>query len=300
MRIAAPTVAGILVLSLAACGDDTGGGSGGASSAASTSTGTAASTATGTAVSTATSVGSGGAGGAGGAGGEEVDVGTGGFGGASVDLQCPDTDLEEEDLGEGGPDPEEGDFTMEEALEGLPEGDGVLRAIIDTDFGSITCELFPDIAPVGVANFIGLARGRRAFYDQTGHWIRGRRFYDGLTFHRILDDFVIQGGDQKGNGTGDAGYYFENETDNDESHTPGTLAYANSGNDHSNGSQFYVVAEDGAEFLDGAYTIFGRCEPIGLVDEISEVPIEGDPDEGVPADPVYMHRVHITRCEGAD
>ena len=291
MRLALLTSAGILALALAACGDDTagGGGSGGVTSTASTSTATA----TTTAASTATASGSGGAGGA---GGEAVDVGTGGFGGASVDLACPDTDLEEEDLGELGPDPEEGDFTMDEALEGLPEGDGVLRAIIDTDFGSITGELFPEIAPIGVANFIGLARGRRAFLDTNNHWVRGRRFYDGLTFHRILDDFVIQGGDQQGTGVGDAGYYFENETDNDESHTPGTLAYANSGNDHSNGSQFYIVAEEPADFLDGAYSIFGRCEPIGLVDAISEVPLEGDPEDGVPADPVYMHRVHVTRC----
>jgi peptidyl-prolyl cis-trans isomerase A (cyclophilin A) len=289
-------VSGSAVLSLVAlfaCGDDTGGGGGaggsGTTGATGTTTASSTSDAASTSVASSTSGGDGGTGGLG-TGGE--DVGSGGFGGASPLLDCADTDLEEEDLGELDEDPEAGEFTMEEALDGLPEGDGPLRAVIDTDLGDITCELFPDIAPIGVANFVGLARGRRAFEDEDDHWIRGRRFYDGLIFHRIIEAFMIQGGDPLGTGYGGPGYEFDNEADNDESHIPGTLAYANAGAD-TNGSQFFIVAEDPQTHLDGGYTIFGRCEPIGLVDRISEV--ETDADD-LPLDPVVMHRVHITRC----
>jgi len=275
------------ILLVTACGDDTGGGSGGAGGdATATATNTPASSGNSTAAATdAASTGQGGNSGGGGEGGSGLVV--------SPDLACPDTDLEEEDLGTGT-DPEDGDFTLEEALDGLPEGDGPLRAIISTDYGDLTCELFPEIAPIGVANFVGLARGRRAFEDpEEAHWIRGRRFYDGLTFHRVIDDFVAQGGDPQGNGFGGPGYEFVSETDNDESHTPGTLSYANAGAD-SNGSQFFIVAEEPADFLDGDYTIFGRCSLIRTVRALTEVPKESD-DE-TPVDPPIMNRVHITRC----
>jgi peptidyl-prolyl cis-trans isomerase A (cyclophilin A) len=201
-----------------------------------------------------------------------------------------DTDLPEQDLG-GGTDPEAGDFTMDEALAGLPEGPGPLRAIIATSMGEVTCELFPEIAPIGVANFVGLARGRRPF-RQGGTWHLGRRYYDGLIFHRVIDDFMAQGGDPLGTGTGGPGYEFVNETDNMESHTPGTLAYANAGPD-TNGSQFFIVAEEPATHLDGGYTIFGRCTPIAVVQSITEVPT-GANDK--PVEDVTMNTVSITRC----
>ena len=202
---------------------------------------------------------------------------------------CADTDIPEENLG-GGPDPEAGDFTMDEALDGLPAGPGPLRAVIDTEMGQITCELFPEIAPIGVANFVGLARGRRPFLEG-GSWIKGRRFYDGLTFHRVIDDFVAQGGDPQGNGFGGPGYEFVNEIAT-ETHSPGTLAYANAGPD-TNGSQFYVVAEVPADSLDGDYTIFGRCEPVSVVQAITETPTNA---QDKPLTPVHMLQVSITRC----
>lgn len=267
LRLACP---GLLVLALAACGDDAGGaGSGGGGA---TATSSSAATATATAVSTSTTSGSGGA-----------------------DDPCGDPPIVEEDLGAGG-DPEGGEFTLDEALEGLPEGPGPLRATIATRFGDIVCELLPEVAPNGVANFVGLARGRRPFLDRdSGSWIRGRRFYDGLRFHRVIDDFMAQGGDPVGNGTGGPGYEFEDEIA-DLSHVPGTLAYANGGPD-TNGSQYFVVAELPADFLDGDYTIFGRCAPVDVVQAITEVDTN---DNDAPQMPIIMDTVRVTRCDPAE
>lgn len=263
LRLAAP---GLLLVGLAACGDDAGGaGSGGGGASATSSSG-----ATATAGSTAST----------------ATAGTGGGGDP-----CADPPAAEEDLGPGA-DPEGGDFTLDEALEGLPEGPGPLRATIVTRLGEIVCELFPDVAPNGVANFVGLARGRRPFLDRdTATWIRGRRFYDGLRFHRVIDDFMAQGGDPVGNGTGGPGYDFADEI-GDLSHEPGTLAYANSGPD-SNGSQYYVVAEVPADFLDGDYTIFGRCAPVDVVQAITEVATN---ENDAPQMPIIMDTVRVTRC----
>jgi peptidyl-prolyl cis-trans isomerase A (cyclophilin A) len=208
--------------------------------------------------------------------------------------QCPtpDTDLPLQDLGLGK-DPEGGDFTMDEALAGLPEGPGPLRAIIDTELGTITCELFPESAPKGVANFVGLARGRRPWKQPTGdkHWIKGKRFYDGLIFHRVIDDFVAQGGDPLGTGYGGPGYKFPDEIDPMKSHVPGALAYANSG-PNTNGSQFYIVAEVDQSGLDGGYVIFGLCAEVAVVQQITEVMTTMEK----PDVPIHTKTVTITRC----
>ena len=228
--------------------------------------------------------------GGGGASAGGAAAGGGGAGGAPID-PCGDSDLPEEDRGIGA-DPEAGEFTLEEALDGLPEGPGPLRAIIETELGTMTCELFPEVAPIGVANFVGLARGRRAFdRPGAGGWVRGQRYYDGLTFHRVIDDFMAQGGDPLGTGTGGPGYEFINEIAG-ESHTPGTLSYANAGPD-TNGSQFFIVAEVSADFLDGGYSIFGRCAEIDVVQAITEVPTNASDK---PLEDVHMTKVSITRC----
>ena len=225
-------------------------------------------------------------------GGNQGAGNTGGENAGGQGPQCPapDTDLPEENLGSGA-DPEGGEFTLDEALAGLPEGPGPLRAIIGTSFGDITCELFPESAPNGVANFVGLARGRRPF-KEGADWIKGRRFYDGLIFHRVIDDFMAQGGDPAGNGTGGPGYQFDAEIDPNESHTPGTLAYAHATSINSNGSQFYIVAETGATFLDGDYVIFGRCTPVDAVKAITEVETNA---QDKPLSEIPM-TVSITRC----
>jgi peptidyl-prolyl cis-trans isomerase A (cyclophilin A) len=188
-------------------------------------------------------------------------------------------------------DPAAGMFTMVDALAGLPDGPGPLRALIDTDQGLLTCELRPDKAPNGVANFVGLARGTRPWKDTTvNKWVK-RRFYDGLTFHRVIPDFVAQGGDPGGDGTGGPGYKFGNEI-SDLTHQPGTLAYANAGNSFSNGSQFYV-AEVALPNLDGGYTIFGSCTPVSVVTALTHVPTD---TKNKPLTPLHMKTVEITRC----
>lgn len=243
------------------------------------------------------STGSGGTGGTGSGAGGSSDGGapTGGApttGGGDVGGgdACTDIVVPEEDLG-GGADPEAGDFTLDEALAGLPAGPGPLRAIIETELGTVTCELFDDIAPIGVANFVGLARGTRPWKDG-GTWVKGHRFYDGLLFHRVIDDFVAQGGDPLGTGFGGPGYSFGNEVAT-ETHSPGTLAYANTGQPNSNGSQFYIVAEVATPGLDGDYTIFGRCEPVDVVKAMTEVATDGDDK---PLEDLHSLSVQITRC----
>jgi peptidyl-prolyl cis-trans isomerase A (cyclophilin A) len=216
--------------------------------------------------------------------------GTGGTGGAG---ECgPDTSAPNEELPDTT-DPEAGDFTLDEALAGLPPGPGPLRAVITTDLGVIACELFPEVAPIGVANFVGLARGTRAWKDPVSKkWVK-RRFYDGLTFHRVIDDFMAQGGDPLGTGSGGPGYQFANEW-GDKTHVPGTLAYANAG-PNTNGSQFYIT-EVATRHLDGGdYTVFGVCAPLAVVEVLTAVPTSGPPND-VPLTPLHMQTIEITRC----
>ncbi|MEJ7731218.1 MAG: peptidylprolyl isomerase [Polyangiaceae bacterium] len=192
-------------------------------------------------------------------------------------------------------DPEAGDFTMDEALVGMPEGPGPLRATFVLQFGNIVCELLPDVAPIGVANFVGLGRGARPWRDPaTKQWVK-RPFYDGLVFHRIIDDFMAQGGDPLGTGAGGPGYKLTNASSDigAEVSVPGTLAYANSGSPGSSGSQFYIT-EVATPWLDGDYIIFGHCTPLAVIDGLTSVPVEADGE--TPVDPPVIQYVTFTRC----
>ena len=132
--------------------------------------------------------------------------------------------------------------------------------------------------------------GRRPWLDPASHvWVK-RRFYDGLLFHRIIDDFMIQGGDPLGTGFGGPGYQFADEITTLR-HQAGTLAYANSGPD-TNGSQFYVT-EVATGWLDGGYTIFGSCEPPSVIRALAAVPTNASDR---PLTDVHMLSVEITRC----
>jgi peptidyl-prolyl cis-trans isomerase A (cyclophilin A) len=164
-------------------------------------------------------------------------------------------------------------------------------AIIETTAGKLTCTLFPDVAPIGVANFIGLSNGTKDWTSPVTHQKKhGVPLYDGTIFHRVIPNFMIQGGDPAGNGSGDPGYEFKNETSPDvKFDRPGRLAYANSGPD-TNGSQFFIT-EIAYPSLNGGYTIFGQCDEatVTLVKEIARM---GRDSDDKPYRPVKI--VHIT------
>ena len=146
---------------------------------------------------------------------------------------------------------------------------------LHTNLGAIRIELFPDEAPKTVQNFEDLA---------------GKGFYDGGTFHRVIDDFMIQGGCPQGDGTGGPGYQFEDEP-NEQSVVRGALAMANAG-PNTNGSQFFIVTAEACPWLDGKHTVFGRVvEGMDVVDEISRVPKDS---RDRPKDPVVIERVELS------
>ena len=169
-------------------------------------------------------------------------------------------------------------------------------AIIDTTVGKMTCTLFPDKAPIGVANFIGLATGTKDWKNPvSGATKHGVPLYDGTIFHRVIPGFMIQGGDPAGNGSGDPGYKFKNETSPDLLFDqPGRLAYANAG-PGTNGSQFFIT-EVPTSHLNGGYTIFGQCDEatVGLVKQIAHM--ARDPQNDKPFRPVKIN--HITIVKG--
>jgi peptidyl-prolyl cis-trans isomerase A (cyclophilin A) len=143
-------------------------------------------------------------------------------------------------------------------------------ATIETSMGDIHCTLFPDKAPVTVANFIGLATGKKAWTDpKTGKLVKGKPLYDGTTFHRVIPNFMIQGGDPEGTGAGGPGYKFNDEASDLKFDQAGRLAMANSG-PNTNGSQFYIT-EVATPWLDGKYNLFGQCEDLDLVKKIARV-----------------------------
>ena len=149
------------------------------------------------------------------------------------------------------------------------------QATLHTSEGSIEIELFPEDAPKTVANFTKLA---------------GEGFYDGLIFHRVIPDFMIQGGCPEGIGTGGPGYKFEDEF-NDHKVVKGALAMANSG-PNTNGSQFFIVTAEATPWLDGKHTVFGQVTTgQDVVDRISLVDRDG---RDRPATPVTLDRVEIT------
>jgi peptidyl-prolyl cis-trans isomerase B (cyclophilin B) len=143
-----------------------------------------------------------------------------------------------------------------------------LIATFDTDRGPIKVELYPDKAPLTVASFVNLAR---------------RGFYDGLNFHRVIPDFMVQGGCPEGSGRGGPGYKFEDEANNGVRHERGVLSMANAGPD-TNGSQFFIT-HVATPWLDGKHTVFGKVvEGLDVVDKVAQgdliksVRIEGDAD----------------------
>jgi cyclophilin family peptidyl-prolyl cis-trans isomerase len=164
-------------------------------------------------------------------------------------------------------------------------------AVFETTAGNITCTLFPGQAPLTVANFIGLATGTKEWKDpKTGKMMKGVPLYNGTIFHRVIPNFMIQGGDPIGNGTGDPGYSFKDEfSPSLKFDQPGRLAMANSG-PNTNGSQFFIT-DVPTPHLNGKHTIFGQCQDIDVVKKIARMP--ADPRNDRPRDPPKIIRIKI-------
>ena len=170
-------------------------------------------------------------------------------------------------------------------------GNGPLTATIDTSMGTFHCELFGDKSPMTVANFVGLATGKKAWTNpKTGSVEKGKPFYDGLMFHRVIPRFMIQGGDPLGVGSGGPGYQFADEVDNGLTMKPGTLAMANAG-PRTNGSQFFIT-EIAPNWLNGKHTIFGQCKEVDLVKAISAV-AKGPGDR--PTSPITITKITFSK-----
>jgi peptidyl-prolyl cis-trans isomerase A (cyclophilin A) len=170
-------------------------------------------------------------------------------------------------------------------------GNGPLTATIDTNQGTFHCELFGDKAPATVANFVGLATGKKAWQNpKTGSVETGKPFFEGLIFHRVIPGFMIQGGDPLGQGNGGPGYQFEDEVNNGLSMKPGTLAMANAG-PGTNGSQFFIT-EGAPTHLNNHHTIFGQCKEVDLVRKIEGVP-RNRSDR--PNDPVTIDKITFSK-----
>ena len=156
-----------------------------------------------------------------------------------------------------------------------------LYALFDTDRGPIKLELYPDKAPLTVANFVNLARCG---------------FYDGLNFHRVIADFMVQGGCPEGSGRGGPGYRFEDEADNGVRHERGVLSMANAG-PNTNGSQFFIVLDDLTGKLPKNYTIFGKVTGgMDVVDAIAKTPtrVGSSGENSTPTEPIILEKVTVS------
>jgi peptidylprolyl isomerase len=183
----------------------------------------------------------------------------------------------------------------DDAVQKATQKDG-LYAVFETSMGPVVCELFYDKVPITVANFIGLATGEQEWTDpKTGEKVM-RPFYDGLKFHRIIKDFMIQGGCPLGNGRGGPGYSFTDEFHPDLRHTgPGVLSMANSG-PNTNGSQFFITHK-ATGWLDNKHSVFGQCV-LGqdIVDGMASVEMKGPgPQPSIPVKDITLDKLTIVR-----
>ena len=163
-------------------------------------------------------------------------------------------------------------------------------ATFKTNQGTIVCELFEKDAPLTVANFIGLAEGTK---EWTSRSKKGDKLYDGSVFHRVIPNFMIQGGDPEGTGMGGPGYKFADETTGSPHHfkAKGKLAMANAG-PNTTGSQFFITVAD-TSWLTGKHTIFGEVvEGMDIVEKIANAPTAS---QDRPRTPIILESVTIER-----
>jgi cyclophilin family peptidyl-prolyl cis-trans isomerase len=176
---------------------------------------------------------------------------------------------------------------------------GEPTAVFDTTAGTLRCTLFEKETPITVKNFIDLATGAKDWKNPVSHATKHKTpLYDGTIFHRVIPNFMIQGGDPAGNGTGDAGYSFKDEFVSTLSFDrPGRLAMANSG-PNTNSSQFFIT-EVPTPHLNGKHTIFGQCDEasVTLVKEIARM--ARDPSDDKPFRAVKIKHLSIVRGSAA-
>jgi peptidyl-prolyl cis-trans isomerase A (cyclophilin A) len=163
-------------------------------------------------------------------------------------------------------------------------------AVIKTSMGDITCELYPSKAPATVKNFIGLANGNQKWIDPKTFESANKPLYNGVIFHRVIPNFMIQTGDPLGSGMGGPGYKFEDEIDASLTFSkPGILAMANSG-PGTNGSQFFITVAP-CQWLNGHHTIFGKVvKGYDIAVRISQV-ATGENDR--PLEPIVIKEISI-------
>ena len=168
--------------------------------------------------------------------------------------------------------------------------DAKVTAKFETSMGNFVCQLFADQCPKTVANFVGLATGKKAWHDPSNDKEIHRPLYEGTIFHRVIKDFMIQGGDPLGNGTGGPGYQFEDEFDPTLKHdVPGVLSMANSG-PNTNGSQFFIT-QIPTPWLDGKHSVFGKViEGFDIVEKIANAAV-GRQDR--PNETITLQRVIV-------
>ena len=176
-------------------------------------------------------------------------------------------------------------------------------AVFETSMGRIIVKLYEKEAPITVANFVALSRGTKQFTDEKTHLLVRRPFYNGLTFHRVIPGFMIQGGDPLGNGMGGSGVPTipDEFVDTLKFDAPGKLAMANVGRPHTGSVQFFIT--DGTpEYLNGKHTIFGQVvEGQDVVKAISMVPKDANdkPDTPVVIQKILIRRVAEPKPAGA-
>lgn len=174
----------------------------------------------------------------------------------------------------------------------LVPGEGTLLATFETNRGEFTAELYEDVAPMTVSNFVGLSTGQIPWTDpRTGKPGEGA-LYEGVVFHRVISGFVIQGGDPTGTGTGGPGYRFADECSPDARHSSsGILSMANAG-PGTNGSQFFVTL-GATPHLDGRHTVFGRVvEGLDVVESIGDTQTNA---ADRPLEDVVIERISVAR-----
>jgi len=171
-------------------------------------------------------------------------------------------------------------------------GDGELHAVLQTNFGDVDLQLFEDRAPNTVANFVGLATGKRTWEDPESGEEKNEPFYDGVGFHRIIPNFMVQGGDPTGTGRGGPGYVFEDEFHEDLRHDrEGRLSMANAGPD-TNGSQFFITLRQ-TPHLNDKHAVFGQV--VAGMDVVRQIASVDTDANDRPTDEVVIESVDVER-----